>query len=109
MNNDSFRYWMRSIASAAMKHCCDPDGLYYGPEGCKRLARECGVAIPDFSLDEREQNDMISRAYSAICVVAYNLKPPIDAKDWFENMRQGRDEAMDVRRQYEVCEKTNPY
>lgn len=94
MSQDSFRYWMRSVASAAMHQCLDPDGLYYGSEGCKRLARECGYAIPDFSQDKRTQDDYISLTYSTICVTAYNLKPPIDAKDWLDNMRIGRDRVI---------------
>lgn len=97
MGNDSFQSWMRSIASAAMRYCHDTDGIYYGPEGCKRLARECGYAIPDFTLNRDEQNSLMLSTYSCICVIAYNLKPPIDSKDWSKSMREGRDKAMRMR------------
>lgn len=97
MGNDSFQSWMRLIASSAMRHCHDADGIYYGPEGCRRLARECGYAIPDFTLNRDEQNSLMSSTYSCICVIAYNLKPPIDSKDWLKNMREGRDKAMRMR------------
>ena len=102
VNQDSFRHWMRSIASAAISHCLDPEGVYFGPDGAKRLARECGYAIPDFTLNKREQDDLISMTYSTICVIAYNLKPPIDASDWLGEMRNGRDKVMEIRKYNEV-------
>lgn len=97
MGSDSFQSWMCSIASAAMRHCHDTDGIYYGPEGCKRLARECGYAIPDFTLSVKEQDYLISSTYSGICVIAYRLNPPVNAKKWIISMREGRDEVMEMR------------
>ena len=97
MGNDSFQSWMRSIASAAIPHCLDVNGIYHGPEGCKRLARECGYAIPDFALNRDEQNKLMSSTYSCICVIANDLRPPIDSKEWLNSMREGRDKAMRMR------------
>lgn len=80
-----FNDWMTSVSNAAKRHCLDPDGLYYGVEGAKRLARECGPALLDFPDGERQ----IWSTYSGICVRAYDLKPPIDAKTWLTEMNVG--------------------
>lgn len=95
--NDSFQQWMTSVAHAAIHLCYSPGDLYFGPDGCKRFARECGYAIPDFTLDRNEQDHLISSTYSAICVIAYRLNPPVSAKEWINGMREGRDEVMKFR------------
>ena len=97
MGNDSFQSWMRSIASAAKHLCHDPEEIYYGVKGCKRLAKECGYTIPDFTLDRDEQNNLIRSTYACICMIAYDLKPPLDSKEWFKSIREGRDEVMRMR------------
>ena len=84
-----FSDWMSSVARAATRHCLDPTGLYYGPEGAKRLARECGPALLDFADGERNA----SSTYSGICVIAYDLKPPIDAKVWLRELKKGMEKA----------------
>ena len=94
----SFFDWMSSIAHISARHCLDPESVYHGVDGCKRLAKECGCAIPDFTLDEKEQDNLISSTYSAICVIAYGLNPPVNANKWFEWMRIGRDNAMECRK-----------
>ena len=81
-----FNTWMSSVAHAAMIHCVDEDGLYYGREGALRLARECGPAILDFH-DYGKKN--IGATYGAICVIAYGLKPPVDADEWLNAVREG--------------------
>lgn len=55
-------------------------GLYEGEEGCLRLAREYGYGLKDYS--EKEQLNIIHNSYSSLCVIFYNLKPPINAKEW---------------------------
>ena len=80
-----FTDWMSHVARFAMRHCIDPDGVYYGVEGAKRLARECGPALLDFPDGEHQ----IGATYSGICVIAYNLKPPIDAKIWIAELKKG--------------------
>ena len=94
----SFSDWMSSIAHISARHCLDPEDIYHGVDGCKRLARECGYAIPDFTQDKKEQDKLISSTYSAICVIAYGLNPPVNANKWFEWMRIGRDNAMECRK-----------
>lgn len=81
----TFTEWMRTVANAAIPHCHEGgDEIYCGVEGAKRLAREVGPAIWDFG-DERN----IASTYSGICVIAYNLKPPIDAREWLDGVREG--------------------
>lgn len=81
--NNSFNDWMGRVARAAIRHTFD-DGIYAGRAGAIRLARECGPALLDFP-DGIKQ---IHSTYSGICVIAYNLKPPIDAKEWLTTMRE---------------------
>lgn len=106
--NYSFQQWMSSVARAAIHLCYSPGDMYFGPEGCKRFARECGYAIPDFTLDRKEQDHLISSTYSAICVIAYRLNPPVNSKEWINGMREGRDEVMKARMKDEVHQKANP-
>ena len=95
-NKQGFQDYMRSVREAAFRHTVE-DGAYAGIEGCKRLARECGAAIPDFSDKAKDIWDMISSSYSGICVIAYHLKPPVDARDWISAMHEGVDRALSGR------------
>jgi len=54
--------------------------LYHGKEGCLRLAREYGSGLADYPKNERL--NALRSSYSILCVRGYNLKPPIDAKEW---------------------------
>ena len=72
-----------------MRHCVQADGLYSGVEGAKRFARECGPALLDFE----NPKGLISGTYSGICVRAYNLKPPIAAKEWAAELIKGMERA----------------
>lgn len=85
----SFTDWMSAVSSAAMRNCVQEDGLYYGAEGAKRLARECGSALLDFPDGEKN----ISSTYSGICVRVYDLRPPIDAGTWNDELRKGMERA----------------
>lgn len=88
--SEKFNRWMSSTARAAA-HLCTGGMLYDGKDGCQRFARECGAALPDFG-DYGVNN--IGATYGAICVVAYNLRPPVDASDWLEWMREGLRDAQ---------------
>ena len=88
----TFSEWMRTAASAAMRHCHDEDALFYGVDGAKRFGREIGPALLDFPDAEP------SATYSGICVIAYNLKPPIDAREWLNSVREGMEKARQVKR-----------
>lgn len=55
--------------------------VYAGKDGCKRLAREYGVALRDIH-DPKQRHNEITSSYGVLCVRAYLLKPPIDAKEW---------------------------
>ena len=74
-----------------MPHCHNPDGIYHGIEGAKRLAREVGPALADFEDYEK----LIGNTYSGICVMAYNLCPPIGASVWFAELRKGLAKAIE--------------
>lgn len=84
-----FNDWMTRIVNAAKRHCISESGLYYGIEGAKRFARECGPALLDFQDGEKQ----IWSTYSGICVRAYDLKPPIDAKTWLNELKKGMERA----------------
>ena len=92
IDHTAFNQWMRAIAHG-VGHLTVDGGMYEGEEGAKRLARECGAALPNFG-DAAE----ISATYSGICVIAYMLKPPIDAKTWRKEMEKGREKALAVER-----------
>ena len=91
-DDNNFADWMSTMAQVAMRHCLNEGGLYYGVEGAKRFARECGPALLDFPGGERNAGS----TYSGICVRAYDLKPPIDAKAWLMELRKGMDRAKDA-------------
>ncbi len=59
---------------------------YTGKEGAKKFAREFGYGLNDFDLTEKELKDVVQSSYSVLCVRAYNLKPPIDAKIWVKEI-----------------------
>lgn len=53
---------------------------YEGKEGALRLAREIGYGLNDFP--EKEQHNAITSSYGKICVRFYNLRPPVNSKEW---------------------------
>jgi len=87
-----FSYWMRRVANAltGTYELTHDGGVYEGTEGAKRLGRECGPALLDFG-EYGIKN--IGATYSGICVIGYNLKPPIDAGDWLNAVREGYEKA----------------
>ena len=62
-------------------------GMYADKEGCLRLAREYGYALRDFK-DERQIREDIQASYGVLCVRAYNLRPPVDAKEWIREIKK---------------------
>ena len=85
---EAFNAWMCATRSAALR-LCRPGGLYDGIEGCRRFARECAPALLDFG--EYGRNS-IGATYGAICVISYQLKPPVDAAQWICWMREKLEE-----------------
>lgn len=69
-----------AIRQSASRHCIEEDGIYYGKDGALRLAREYGYGLLDFS--EKDAREELRSSYGKICVICFNLKPPIDAKEW---------------------------
>ena len=61
--------------------------MYYEEEGAKRLAREYGRGLTDFS--EKEAWNELKGSYGSLCIRLYNLRPPIDAGAWNEEVRKG--------------------
>ena len=54
--------------------------FYEGKEGALRLAREIGHGLNDFP--QCQHQNAITSSYSMICVRFYDLKPPVNAKEW---------------------------
>lgn len=90
---EQHNHYMSSIAHAAMGHCIPEDGLYYGRDGCHRLARECGAAYVDFANMGLDVPQLMSATYSGICVIAYGLNPPVNAPTWLKWLREGYEDA----------------
>ena len=91
--------YMSNVAHAAMRHCLQDGGIYYGEDGCHRLARECGASYCDFErqgADAKDIASLMSATYSGICVIAYGLKPPVDAGTWLGWLREGYEYAKEI-------------
>lgn len=54
--------------------------IYEGKAGALRLAREIGYCLRDS--DDKEAKDYFDRSYNEVCVVGYDLKPPVNKKEW---------------------------
>ena len=72
---------MDAALGAVMNNPCS---IYFGIEGHKRLARECGYALNDFC--ESDRAGILSASYGKLYVKHCNLKPILDAKEWMELM-----------------------
>ena len=60
------------------------DGIYSGREGALRLAREIGASLTDFSPEVALK--AARDAYIKTVVPGYRLKPPIDAKEFYNEV-----------------------
>jgi hypothetical protein len=54
--------------------------IYEGREGALRLAREIGACLNDSS--PKEAYAGMRDSYNYVCVIGYNLKPPVNADEW---------------------------
>lgn len=90
-----FQDWLSAVAHAPAE-IFHGDGPYVGVDGCKRLARECAPAILDFG-EYVEKN--INSTYSGICVIAYNLRPPVDAGVWLGWIRE---KLVELQKNYSI-------
>ena len=61
--------------------------LYQGERGALRLAREIGTCLQDY--DKKEAYDAFRDSYNYVCVMGYNLKPPVNKKEWDDAVLQG--------------------
>lgn len=95
----NFGEWMVRTRIAASRHCYG-DGIFAGVEGAKRFARECGPALLDFEDAKHSAESLAQNTYSGICVIAYQLRPPIDAKEWLKNIREGCERARSTDRRF---------
>lgn len=77
---DKVQQYIYNMRLAALNHLLNPNSIYYGIEGHKRLAREIGYALNDFT--EKERQEILHSSYSCIYVIGCNLKPILDAKEW---------------------------
>ena len=85
-STEKARKYISDMASGVKMQLSNPNSLYYGLEGHKRLARECGYALNDF--DKEGQDTILKTSYSALYVRGCNLKPLLDAKEWIGIMRK---------------------
>ena len=81
--------YMTKMRSVGGRHLNDPDSIYYGKDGHLRLVRECGYALNDFC--ETGQKEILSGSYGMIYVTGCNLKSILDAKEWIEEMKRGKE------------------
>lgn len=87
-------------------HCLNPEGMYYGREGALRFAREYAVGLLDFP--EKDAREELKCSYGKLCVLCYDLKPPIDASEWIgEIIRMWESEHTYMTSHGEVTEKLN--
>lgn len=83
--------YCKRIYDAAMSNYANlfrDGGIYEGKEGCLRLAREYGYGLADYKTQKEIDND-IGSSYSVLCVRVYQLKPPVDAKEWIAEINKG--------------------
>lgn len=95
----NFGEWMIRTRLAASRHCYG-DGIFAGAEGAKRFARECGPALLDFEDAKHSADGLAQSTYSGICVIAYQLRPPVDADEWLKNIREGCERARSTDKRF---------
>lgn len=59
--------------------------IYDGREGALRLAREYGSGLADSP--EREALEAMRESYIQLCVMGYNMNPPINADEWYQEVK----------------------
>lgn len=90
MNKESAELYMENMRVACTGKFLLPDWLYENnKEGHLKFARGVGVALRDF--DEEAQNEILHGSYGSIYVIATLLKPILDAGEWINALKDGRD------------------
>ena len=56
--------------------------IYDGREGALRLAREYGSGLADSP--DHEAREAMRSSYIQLCVLGYNMSPPVDADEWYQ-------------------------
>lgn len=90
MNKESAELYMENMRAACTGKFLLPDWLYENnKEGHLKFARGVGVALRDF--DEEAQNEILHSSYGSIYVISTLLNPILDAKEWINALKDGRD------------------
>ncbi|MGG1104247.1 hypothetical protein ABES74_09290 [Bacillus subtilis] len=64
----------------ALQTSLGQSNVYAGRDGALRLAREIGFCLNDFNPEQARL--ALSDSYNFVCVMGYDLQPPLDKKDW---------------------------
>jgi hypothetical protein len=64
--------------------------VFSGKNGAEYFAKEYGAGLAWYP--EEQAREYIRKSYS-MCVIGYDLKPPINAKDWLRAVNTGYDRA----------------
>ena len=81
------RDYLDRVHAAAGTKLIDGHPIYSGADGHRRLAREIGAALRDFT--PAEQREVLTGSYSAVYVRACNLRPALDAGEWAAEIKKG--------------------
>lgn len=76
--------YMDNLYNALMSNYSNCLNYYEGKEGALRLARDFGYGIP-YS-PKNEWDNVIKSSYTVLCVRFYRLKPPVNAKEWINEI-----------------------
>lgn len=85
-DRETVQTYVTAVRNAAKRHCIAENGIYSGKNGALRLGREFGYGLGDFG---QVGYDEIQSTYPALCVISYDLKPPVDASEWIAAVREG--------------------
>ncbi|MCL9628273.1 hypothetical protein [Bacillus subtilis] len=64
----------------ALQTSLGQSNVYVGRDGSLRLAREIGFCLNDFN--PAQARLALGDSYNLVCVMGYDLHPPLDKKDW---------------------------
>ena len=76
--------YMDNLYNALCSNYSNCINYYEGKEGALRLARDFGYGIPDSPRNEWDH--VIKSSYTVLCVRFYRLNPPVDAKEWINEI-----------------------
>ena len=74
------REYMENVFRAIQANHHNLQQNYEGKSGALKFAREFGYGLNDFPVEQRK--DILTSSYGYLCVRLYDLKPPVDAKQW---------------------------